>query len=276
MNNIGITLRNNNFSAWFFLVTGLVVLFGLSGCGGGGGGDDGTPDQDASGLFNNGTAELNNGAIMINDLRAFVHGGRIIAFSIAEHILFDGQITSISGNDFNATVNLYESGEMTQADISVTGSVTSQSSISGTLGGTGVGSGTFSLTFDLLYDRGATGERIRAPFGNEWGGPVSIFGNGTSTSNFSTANDETDYDFSSINSSPLVTCFHDGTVTIPNSTVNIYALTEVISNGLDCDASLFGADYSGFAAVVDGVGTDDTLLYAVTNATRSVFAVLTR
>ena len=273
MNGTTSTHQFGGLSVGFRLMVGVILLLGLAGCGGGGG----SGNQDASGLYKNGTATLDPGGtdLMIFDLRAFVHGNRIIMFSIDEHILVDGQISSINGSDFNATVDLYETGEMTQPNISVSGTVTSQSSISGTLNGTGVGSGNFNLTFDLLYNRGATTTRISAPIGNGWTGLVNMFTAGLATNNFETANSDTTYNFESTNSSSI-TCSHNGTIAISDSTVNIYSLQESISDAVSCDGSLIATDYSGFAAVVDGVGTDDTLLYAVTNATHSVFAVLSR
>ena len=142
MKAISPTLQLRSFSFGFLLLLGFVLLFGLVGCGGG----SGSGNQNANGLFN-GNADLDptGSMLMINDLRGFVHNNRIIIFSIAEHILFDGAITDITLSDYTATVNLYEAGVMTQGNISVTGSVTSQSSISGTLNGTGVGSGQVTI-----------------------------------------------------------------------------------------------------------------------------------
>ena len=271
MKAISSTLQFRTFSFGFMLLLGFILLFGQVSC------SSDSGNQDASGLYKNGTATLDPGVtdVMPSDLRGFVSSNRIIMFSIDEHLLFDGQITSISGSDFNATVNLYESGDMTQSGIGVTGIVTSRSSIIGTLNGTDVGKGTFSLPFDLLYDRGATSARISTSSSPDWAGPVLMITPGLATTTFGTFSSDTAYSSASTNSS-TITCAHNGTIAIPNSTVNIYSLQESISQGLNCDSTLFASDYSGFAAVVDGVGTDDTLLYAVTNATRSVFAVLTR
>ena len=84
------------------------------------------------------------------------------------------------------------------------------------------------------------------------------------------------YDYSSSKLSPsLVTCHHEGEIIIPSTAINLYTLTEGISDSNACDTGLFATDYTGFAAVVDGTNTDDTLLYAITNATHAVFAVLT-
>ncbi len=152
--------RNLSFIA--VLLIGAVALFGLQGCSSGSSSSAPPPpvvipDQDASGLFKDGTAELNGGAgaIMLSDMRAFVHNGRILMFSVAENLLIDGQINSIKGNDYTATVDVYEAGVKTEPAVSVTGKVMTASQITGTLNGTGAGSGTFTLTFDPLYNRGA-------------------------------------------------------------------------------------------------------------------------
>ena len=125
------TLQFRTFSFGFLLLLGFILLFGLVGCGGGGG----SGNQNANGLYKNGTATLDPGPSELTpvDLRGFVNNNRIIMFSIAEHILFDGQITSIAGSDFTAAVDLYAVGVLTQSGISVTGTVNTQSKIMGTL-----------------------------------------------------------------------------------------------------------------------------------------------
>lgn len=288
MNNTGVILRQNHFSALAILVISLMALFGLSSCGGGGSDSDPepTPDQDASGLFKDGTATLNPGAgeLSITDLRAFVHDGRIIAFSIAEHILFDGQVDSISGSDFTATVDLYEAGERTQGDISVTGSVTSQSSITGTLGGTDVGSGDFTLTFDLAYGDGATIEKIRDKPSN-WEGHI--------LSTYSFLNDsEINWDaFDVFNVDELVgsvldsdsvdICSYLGSISIPNNSSNLYIVEFDIPSGFgvndgQCDLPLDPViKYSGFASVLSESSAENDLLFASTNGSFAIFGLLT-
>lgn len=290
MNNTSTQSPFNRFSFLVAAFLGLFLMVGLAGCGGGGGGsssddvvidDDDvvvivTPDQEASGLYKDGIADLDGSALMLNDLRGFVHEGRVIIFSATSNLLFDGTVTAITGDEYTATVDVYENGIKTQTAVAVTGMVTSQSQISGTISGTGNASGTFTLTFDLAYDRGATADRIDTEITSApWGGPVKMSIVGVDTDNFDTFSNATGYDFRSGKGDPLTTCIHVGSISITNPAVNIFSMQESITDKFEC-VSLVSASYSGFAAVVDGTGTDDMLLYAVIDGTHSVFAVLTR
>ncbi|MCP4276551.1 MAG: hypothetical protein GY779_09395 [Gammaproteobacteria bacterium] len=260
----------------------LIAVLGLLGCGGGGGGGDGggdtTPDQDASGLFKDGTASLDGGALMLSDLRGFVQDDRIIIFSASGHLLFDGQIATISSDDYTATVDVYEDGVLTQSDVAVTGIVTTQSQINGTISGTGNANGTFTLMFDALYSRAATAERIDtdAPLNgvpyDRFGGPVYSSMPGVGTNDFGVSA-LGGYLLTSFTSS-RDQCGSDGTYNIND--VNIYPMDEVISQlGINCNMPI-SPNYTGFASLIDGTVEDDTLLYAVTNGTNAQFAILVR
>ncbi len=204
----------------------LIALFGLVGCGGGG--SSTTPDQDASGLFKDGTASLDGGALMLSDLRGFVQDDRIIIFSASGHLLFDGQIATISSDDYTATVDVYEDGVLTQSDVAVTGIVSTQSQINGTISGTGNANGTFTLMFDALYSRAATAERIEAvghidPFE----GPVYSSVPDVTTTNFH-ASDLGEYGLLSF--TPPATfnrCSSDGNYVVV-SNLNIYQFLAII------------------------------------------------
>ena len=243
------------------------------------GGDDPAPppapvNQNPSGLYKTGTGTL--GGVAVTDMVGFVHNNRIMAFSIAAHVLIDGSITNVSVNSYTATVNVYTDGVIEQTGVALTGSVTNGSQITGSYG-TGLSSGNFSLTYDSLYTRGATNARINTgQAGPYWGGPVMMSINAMAINDYRVL-DNNFYDFNSFKSSPTTSCPHSGTITIPSSANNIYTLSESINESLStyCDSALSATDYTGFAAIVDGAATDDTLLYAITNATHAVFAVLT-
>ncbi len=254
----------------------LIAVFGLLGCGGGGGGT--TSDQDASGLFKDGTASLDGGALMLSDLRGFVQDDRIIIFSASGHLLFDGQIATISSDDYTATVDVYEDGVLTQSDVAVTGIVSTQSQINGTISGTGNANGTFTLMFDALYSRAATAERIDtdAPLNgvqyDKFGGLVYSSMPGVGTDNFNV--DALSIYFLISFTSSKDQCKSNGTYNIND--VNIYPLDEVISHlGINCIIPIT-PNYTGFASLVDGTVEDDTLIYAVANGTNAQFAILTR
>lgn len=262
-----------------YFLLGLVLLWGLSGCGGSSGSDPEPLAQDASGLFKDGTAQLNAGALMLTDLRGFVHDDRLIMFSVQGHILFEGQITTINSDEFTATIDVYETGVKTQSDVAVTGNVMTESSITGTIAGTGNASGIFTLTFDPLYSRGATFERVDTTQPNT-SIPLSFVGNVMSTMVSAETNN---FNFDQVNVYDMlaripgpIRCRSNGSYTIPDANINIYALNEEI---VKADPGCTMSDtpgYTGFAAAIDGISTDDTLLYAVTNGTNAQFAILSK
>ena len=279
----------NRFSIVFAALLGLFLLVGVSGCGGGGGGsDDATPDQEAGGLYKDGTANLNGGALMLSDLRGFVHDNRALIFSVAGHLLFDGTVTDITEDEFTATVDVYEDGVLTQPNVAVTGMVTSQSQITGTISGTGNASGTFTLTFDMAYNDGASIARIQdQPDDWQVGQLLSIF---------SFANDPVDdaiavddiggnttvfSDVSDTNSTQE--CLLSGGLTIPDSNINIYQLTQNIPSSETVNVTkcvdLMVDDtkqYTGFAAVLSESSTDKEILIAVSDGVNSVFGLLSQ
>ena len=252
-----------------------LMLIALAGCGGGSSDSGPLPNQDASGLFKDGTAELNGGAVMLDDLRGFVHQNRVIVFSATGHLLIDGVIDSISSDSYSATVDIYEVGVKTQTGVSVSGNVLTQSSISGTLSGSGIATGAFSLTFDPDYSRGATDDRIGISVN-----PALFEGDfynsmiGATTSNFESFAPQF-YDYSTRVPGPI-RCGSEGSYVIPDASVNLYVLQQTDRKiDPECTMSIV-PDYTGFAAVVDGLAVDDTLVYGVSNGTNAQFAVLTR
>lgn len=229
-------------------------------------------NQNASGLYKDGTVDLDGSAIMHDDLRAFVHDNRLLAFSVAGHLLFDGQITGITGDDYIATFDVYVQGVKTHSDINVVGKVTAQSQITGTLSGTGTASGTFTLVFDGLYNRGATFARIdSSPPLPSFEGNIMNTMVGAITTNFDFG--ATFYSFTSRLPGP-VRCRSDALYSIPDDGKNIYVLDEELQQQEAGCTMSEAPNYTGFSAVVDGVSTDDTLLYATSNGTNAQFAVL--
>jgi hypothetical protein len=276
MLNLTISFKNKGLPFLFVLLLGLGLVSGVAGCGGGSNSGP-LPDQDASGLFKDGTAELDGGAVMLNDLRGFVVDGRVIIFSVAGHLLIDGTIGTISSDDFTATVDIYENGAKTQTGVSISGIVLTESSISGTLSGSGIASGGFTLIFDPLYNRGATFARVftsiapSIPFVGAFKSTMV----GATTNNFEFPQDNL-YDFSARVTGPI-RCSSEGDFMIPDSEVNIYVLNEVLTKTDDPGCTMSDSpNYSGFAAAVDGVSVDDTIVYATTNGTNAQFAELIR
>ena len=234
-------------------------------------------NQDASGLYN-GTATVDANTD-ITDLRGMIYNSRFLFFSETgtPHVLYDGTITSITKNNYTATVNVYEDGVKTQTDVAVTGNVLTADNISGTIGVEGdVGNhnGTFSLTFNTKYNEGATILRITQNIdGHEY------TGNTYGTVNFPTTGIFVDTLQYAIQSTDGTVCGFLENYSIPDSTVNIYAINniEILDQGGNtCLDTYEGIGYSGLVSLVDDSvdGVDSRILIAYTNGTNSVFGFL--
>ena len=284
MSSVNHYAKNRSLTVVLVVLMAFISGFTLQGCGGGGSSPVALPNQDASGLFKSGTAELNSGAVLLDDLRAFVYQGRIMMFSVAGHILYDGQITSITSDDYTATVDVYELGVKTQSGVVITGKVTSQAQITGTVAGTGSYSGTFTLTFDTAYKTAVPLPTTANNLPDEWDGDlVSEFSrvgeavkdnavlldDGTNkTIGGTVLNDTGD------------SCEFEGIVT-PALNKNIYIYTlqfpsSSVFNIASCKNKLTeDSDFTGFAAVLSETATNNELLMAFTSGNQSVFGLLT-
>ncbi|MBL1259449.1 MAG: hypothetical protein COB33_002825, partial [Thiotrichaceae bacterium] len=120
------------------------------------------PDANPVGYYENaGTASVNGGTLLIDDLQAMVHGNRIMMMSAKEELLYDGTITDITEDEFTADFTIYYQGSKpTESTATVTGQITEGSSITGTLNGSGFGDGTFSLLYASTNSEVAAISRI--------------------------------------------------------------------------------------------------------------------
>ena len=259
------------------------LTFGLQGCGGGGGGSTTPPaittDQDGSGIYT-GTATVDVNTD-ITDLKGIVYGGRLMFFSATAnpHVLYDGTITSVTNDDYTATVNVYENGVKTQSDVAVTGKVVTANSITGTIGTAntaGNHNGSFSLTYDSIYERGATAARIEADGPNAADGIVS----GTLSLTAGYIFREVDSRMILNATSGITLCTVVDVYAIPDSTKNVYTFNNVSITDptVNCPDSYEGTGYSGLISVIDdGVGgTDNRMAIAYSNGTNSVFGLLNK
>ncbi len=268
-----VNIKKFSFTAVLFI--GLLGLVGLQGCSSSSSPADTTPpittDQNASGLFTGGIT-LNSGT-QRTDLRAFVHEGRIIIFSVSGHFLFDGQIDNITLDNYTATFDIYELGVKTEPALALTGTVVSESKVTVVITGTTNLDGEITLDYDALYERGASFARVDTDV-VEFAGSVMNTTPDATTNNFdfSTA---TVYNMNNFAAGSPDLCLVDGTYGIPDSSINIYILDDAInaSSAAGCTMSQ-SPNYTGFAAAVDGNFTDSTLLYAVTNGENAQFAIL--
>ncbi len=289
MNRITNLYKNKGLNLLSALLIGFIALTGIQGCSSSSSSTPPPPavplsDQDASGLFKSGTAELNSGATMLNDLRAFVYQGRIMMFSVNGHILYDGQINTITSDDYTATVDVYEVGVKTQSGVSVTGKVTSQSQITGTIAGTGTYSGSFTLTFDPAYNTAVPLPTISNNLPDEWDGDLiselSLVGDVGVADNGVFFDDGTNKTIGgTVQSDVGQDCEFEGVV-IPDVNKNIYVYTLQFPssspfNSAKCSLMPLDSDYTGFASVLSETSIENELLMAFTDGNQSVFGLLT-
>jgi len=69
-------------------------------------------------------------------------------------------------------------------------------------------------------------------------------------------------------------CIYTGNYVIPDSNFNVYQMDhDVLDNGF---CVFIAEDHTGFASVIDDIGTNDKLVYAFANGTLSLFAIMSR
>ena len=235
------------------------------------------PDQDASGIYT-GSAELNTSPkVMPDDLKGMVYDNHFYIFSVNQHVLYEGTITGITGNDVTGTVDVYVDGELQDNDATMTGSVTTESQMSLTINGTLKGSGTLTLTYDGIYKRGATLERILTTVEATWWNgnayaktdSIVLFEFISMTDAFAFAGGTGPYNC-------VIEIVTGATFTIPSENANIYQFNqyEIYHGGAGC--TYVGTGFNGYAAAVDNGGTDNELWAVLTNGTYSVFSVVSR
>lgn len=111
--------------------------------------------------------------LVFNDLHVMVSGNRIMMMSVSNVLLYDAQITNISGSDFTADVTIYTGMATFPVDpvitTTITGTITEGSRIEGTIEGTGAATGTFVADYSSL----STTPAASANIAQEWTGLVN-------------------------------------------------------------------------------------------------------
>jgi len=239
---------NMRFNSLLMILLALFSMLTVQGCGGGGGNDTVT-NADPTGYYNvQGTASVGDGSggtLVINDLQAMVNGDRFIAISDANGLVYDGKITDITGNDFSATVSVFQDGVFLST-ATLTGMITEGSNITGTLTGNEQGNGTIhNLLYALSNDTVAAalssvqnnvneGWFDRVGGGVQTGFAFAIDVKGNLTPGFSA----TDGVFEQ--------CTVGSGTILPVTGTSLYTLDLTLSN---CSVSDVNGDYSGLATM---------------------------
>ncbi|MDX2504409.1 MAG: Calx-beta domain-containing protein [Gammaproteobacteria bacterium] len=224
-------------------------------------------DANPKGYF---TGVANVNSTSYSDMTGIAYNNRLMVFSPAANVLYDIAITSISVTDFSGTVNVYVSGNNTLEAVTVTGT-TNESRIQATFaGGTGLAVGSFDILFDTQNNRGATLARVSTVTSPVWEG--NFFGIDVDTGSFAS---NVLGQYSSADDT-VERCGASGTFVLPDSSLNIYQLShDVVDSTIGtCFTTYESSGHTGFASVIDNVTTDDGLIYAFTNSTFALFAVV--
>ena len=223
-------------------------------------------DADPEGYFT-GVASVNN--TDYSDMTGIAYNNRLMLFSPTANVLYDIAITSITVKDYTGTVDVYQNGNVLAGSITVSGT-TNESQIQGTFaGGTGFAVGSFDILYDTQNNRGATFPRVETETsGLQWNGDVYGFVTETGVYTTSLTGLYTGYD----DAKP--SCSYTGKLIIPDSNLNIYQMDHDVVNNEKC--LFITEDHTGFASVIDAIGTDDKLVYAFANGTLSLFAIMDR
>lgn len=207
------------------------------------------------------TGSVTNDTNDITDAQVLVNDTRLMIVSDAEVVLYDGEMTII-GSDYTATLTVYKNGQKI-GTTSASGSIVKGSQINTTtLTGSGYGQGTFVATYDTTYNSRAAS--LGTIGGTQWAAGLNeslsdykfdIDANGNLTH------------FSNATSLGFRSCQMNGTI-LPIGTTHLYAVNITISNCHVNNADVDG-NFTGLAATKDGVGTDDRLVFTISDGTYS-------
>ena len=227
-------------------------------------------DADPKGYYDSGTAAVkltdNTTDLEISDLQGMVSGNRFMLISVSEVLLYDGTM-NITGDTFTATVNIYKDGVLLPDTATVSGAITTASSLTGVLTGVGAGNGTFSLTYSLNNEPSDLSriDRIEG-----WSGPL----NGASFEPVTTFISESgeisrNGDFFSVTPAIAGCGIDAGSTVLPISGLNIYNVTITFST---CTDSAADGNYTGFATTQSVA--DEVLVLAYSNDSFSASGIL--
>ncbi len=218
-------------------------------------------DADPSGYYDvSGYADIDDGASgtrKIDNLQALVNGNRIMMMSTGEGLLYDGSITNINGNSFEADFTIYTDGDNPMT-ATASGTITEGSSITGTLTGSGVGSGTFSLRYATTNSEVADISRIENIAGTNatWGAKI---GGGAFAQEF-IINEAGEITHNTASLGGIFSsCELSGSIT-PIDGSSLYAVSVDLTK---CDGNIFNGIYIGLATSRTQSNQDDTLVFAV-------------
>jgi hypothetical protein len=189
-------------------------------------------------------------------------------------VLYDiTNITNTTGNAYTGAVDMYSgnAGAQSKTTLPIANLTISGASITGTLNGSGLGGGTFTIAFDTTNNVGATLARIDGNGFNNWTG--NVYGYDVDSSIFGAFQNNGLY-FGRDDTVQI--CEYSSTLVLPDNQLNIYQLSHNIVNPSlgTCTSPYISTGHTGLAAVITTNNTDDTLVYAFSNGSIALFAVM--
>jgi hypothetical protein len=237
-----------------------------------GGGDDDPAVVNANPTgYYTGDADVYDGDGMlvdIQDLQGLVDGNRFMAMSEINELLYDGTITSISGNNFSATVKVYQDGVLvTDSPTSFSGQIQQGVQITGTFGGTGDWRGTFILGYSASNAEQAVLTAVASGVDEYWGGSDTNYNTSTDPQFRLTAGGSV-MQVDDVGGGVLFRCGFVGDTFVPVVNTRLYRVTITASN---CIASEVNGAYTGLATTKNSDATL-VLMLAKDDTTNGDFA----
>lgn len=234
------------------LVLSGVMVLGAGGCGSGGGSSSTTATAptttpttvSANGIWR-GTVTNSSVGYTSNDVVGLAFNGQLYFFDPNSGEMDTGAYT-LSGNQMTANVTAYVDGVAgAVATGTITATVQSAASVSGTYTNSLGQSGTVNLTYDSLYDRSVS----LADTQDVW-----MYTDGAYTITISANGD------GSFTGSDTDGCTYTGSLVLAEPGKNLYATGLNVAN-----CGVENGTYSGYGALNDTSGVNDTLTFALQN-----------
>lgn len=256
----------NRITRSLFTISLIITVLALQGCGGSSSETTPVTNANPTGYYDaTGTAGVkqtnDTTDLVISDLQGMVNGDRFIMMSTAAGLHYDGTITTISGNSFNANVIIYKDGQ-NPFSATIAGTITEGSQITGSLTGTGAGNGTFTLVYGQFNDVVSSLSSVQTGIG-EWRTSIG----GASDETLFYVNSSVISDSGASADGFFQGCKFSGTIT-PITNTSLYEVNFTFSACSPNTAA--NVNYVGLAANVDN--NNDQLLLAATDA-NNLFSV---
>ena len=216
--------------------------------------------------------------IVLNDLKVMVSGNRMMMMSLTGALLYDAQITSISGESYTADATTYIKMDESPDQVfiadpiqtSITGTIVEGSRIEGTItGSVGAATGTFTADYNSMSDTIADSTDIA----NTWSGYINNRNNAIFKFSVDGSGLVTVGVFDFPDSGVLIDCSITSTYNNSMLPVSSEAVFSIDLDLVNCENVSIDGTYTGFA--IPKSLANDTLVFQMTNGSIAAFAEFT-